>query len=99
MEIVIPLLLRSCADPKQLLFGVDDSYRRTVAYARDTLAHFPSERVWVDALGGLLAGDTPPYTRAEQSGALMAMARALDHVVGGHRFASCAALAPIRSAL
>ena len=95
MEIVIPLLLRSCADPKQLLFGVDDSYRRTLAYARDTLAHFPSERVWVDGLGGLLAGDTPPHEIAELSGPLMAMARTLDRVVGGHRFANCAALAPI----
>ena len=97
MQMVVPLLLRSCADPKQLLFGVDASYRQTIAYARDTLAHFPSERVWVDGLGGLLAGDAPQSEGAQQPGLLMAMARALDRVVGGHRFESCAVLLLFRS--
>ncbi len=97
MEALFPLLVRSCADPRQLLFGVDTSYRRTVAYARDSLARYPSERVWVDGLGGWLAGDITMDEDVSLPGPLIAMAHALDRVVGGHRFTNCAVLAPVRS--
>jgi serine/threonine-protein kinase len=95
MELLLQVLVRSCADPKQLLFGVDDNYRSAVAYARDSLAHFPSERVWVDALGGWFDGATTPSGFGGESSVLTAMANTLDRVVGGHRFRNCAALAPI----
>ena len=99
METLIQLLIRSCADPRQLLFGVDETYRDAVTYARDSLARFPSERVWVDALSGWFDGASAPGGSTGESGMLMAMANMLDRVVGGHRFRNCAALAPIGAVL
>ena len=98
MEMLFPLLARSCADPQQLLFGVDTNYRKTVTYARDSLARFPSERIWVDGMGKWIAGEMPSDGLPGNSGGLMVMARSLDRVVGGHRFANCAALMQLRAA-
>jgi hypothetical protein len=89
MEALFPLLARSCADPKQMLFGVDDAYRSTVAYARDSLARLPSERVWVEGMGAWLAGDTPPPDSLDRGNLGIRMARILDRVVGRHRFENC----------
>jgi len=98
MEMVIPLLLRTCADPKQLLFGVDSSYRRTVAYARDTLARFPSERAYIDAYDGMLSmGAVPIDNAGGEAGLLAIMSHTIDRVVGGRRFESCASLGPMGS--
>ncbi len=92
LETLFPLLARTCADPKQMLFGVDDAFRRTVAYARDTLAHLPSERAWVEGMGHWLAGDTPSGQGPGGADALGKMAQLLDWVVGGHRFSNCMAV-------
>ena len=99
MEALYPLLFRVCADPKQLLFGVNADYRATVAYARDSVARYPSERVWVEGVGAWLAGDITGQDSSGDSGAFVVMGRVLDSIVGGHRFANCAALSPIRSAM
>jgi hypothetical protein len=89
------LLSRSCADPNQLLFGVDDSHRKVAAYARDSLARFPSERIYVDGLEGILGTgyDIPADVDA---GVPMAMARMVDAVVGGKRFEMCMLMARLR---
>ena len=94
MEMAVPVLFRSCADPKKLLFGVDESYRSTATYARDSLARFPSEQVFVDGLNGMLSGGTLPSRGAPQGGFFMTMARIVDRVVGGRRFESCASMTP-----
>ena len=92
MAMVFPLVLRVCADPKQLLFGVDEDYRRNVKFARDSIALFPSERAWVDALDQTLNSGVDPIDAAAQSSPIVTMARTIDGVVGGKRFASCARL-------
>jgi hypothetical protein len=92
MEMLFPLVLRTCADPKQLLFGVDDNYRRSIAFARDSLARFPSERAWIDALDQTLNVGIDPIEGMERSNPIVTMARTIDGVVGGKRFASCARL-------
>jgi hypothetical protein len=93
MEALFPILLHSCADPKQLLFGVDDDFRHAVSYARDTLARFPAERAWVDGMTNWIAG--VDFTRREPTRASLyvSLAQLLDRVVGGRRFTGCAALA------
>ena len=98
MEALFPLLFRACADPRQLLFGVNADYRATVAYARDSVATYPSERAWVEGVGAWLAGDITGQDSSGDSGAFVVMGHVLDGIVGGHRFANCAALSPIRSA-
>ena len=90
MEFIVPLLVQACSDPSQLLFGVNDSYRRNVRYARDSLARFPGERAYIDALDGMLARGIPPM--ADVPGVLPMIARPIDWVVGGRRFESCASL-------
>ncbi|MEO8335280.1 MAG: serine/threonine-protein kinase [bacterium] len=92
MELVFPLVLRVCADPKQLLFGVDDDYRRDVRFARDSLARFASERTWFDALDSMLTLGAVPIGGVDASGPLVFMASVIDGVVGGRRFESCAGL-------
>jgi hypothetical protein len=92
MELVFPLVLRVCADPKQLLFGVDDDYRRDVGFARDSLARFPSERAWIDALDSMLSLGAVPIGGVSPSSPLVFMAGVIDGVVGGRRFESCAGL-------
>jgi hypothetical protein len=92
MELVFPLVLRVCADPKQLLFGVDDDYRRDVSFARDSLARFPSERAWVDALDSMLTMGAVPIGGVNPSSPMVFMAHVIDGVVGGKRFESCAGL-------
>jgi hypothetical protein len=92
MELVFPLVLRVCADPKQLLFGVDEDYRRDVGYARDSLARFPSERAWVDALDSMLTMGAVPIGGVSPSSPLVFMASVVDGVVGGRRFESCTGL-------
>lgn len=92
MELVFPLVLRVCADPKQLLFGVDDDYRRDIGYARDSLARFPSERAWVGALDSMLTMGAVPIAGVTAPRAIVFMARVIDGVVGGKRFESCAGL-------
>ncbi|CAN5563940.1 hypothetical protein BH09GEM1_BH09GEM1_44540 [soil metagenome] len=92
MGALFPILLHSCADPKQLLFGVDDEFRKTVSYARDSLARFSSERVWVDGMSNWIAGADSTRAEPERTSVYVALAQMLDRVVGGRRFASCAAL-------
>ena len=92
METLFPILLHSCADPKQLLFGVDDEFRRTVSYARDSLARFPGEKAWVDGMSDWIASDDPNRTEPMHSGMYVWLAQLLDRVVGGRRFTSCASL-------
>ncbi|MEO5815573.1 MAG: serine/threonine-protein kinase [Gemmatimonadaceae bacterium] len=92
MELVFPLVLRVCADPKQLLFGVDDDYRRDVSFARDSLARYPSERVWVNALDSMLTMGAVPIGGVNPSSPMVFMAQVIDGVVGGKRFQSCAGL-------
>ena len=93
MDFVLPVLMRACADPKQLIFGVEDSYASTLRYARDSIARFPGERAYVEALGNMLrAGQSPASEFAPPSGTLMWMARMVDGIVGGKRFQSCAAM-------
>ncbi|MEP6732493.1 MAG: serine/threonine-protein kinase [bacterium] len=92
MELLFPLILHVCADPQQLFFGVDDDYRRNIVYARDSLAQFPSERAWIASLDQMLDLGAVSIGGAEQSTALALMARAIDGVVGGKRFESCAGL-------
>ena len=94
MEMVGPLLFRACADPKQLLFGVDSAYRRTLAYARDSLAEFPSEKVFVDAWDGMLTVGAVPASDQDQRGLLSMLAHLIDGVVGGTRFESCVSMTP-----
>jgi hypothetical protein len=94
MEMAIPVLLRSCADPRQLLFGVDESYRSTAAYARDSLARYPSEQVFVDGLNGMLSAGAIPTNAYREGGFIITMARVVDRVVGGKRFESCASMTP-----
>jgi hypothetical protein len=89
---LFPILLHSCADPKQLLFGVDDEFRRTVSYARDSLARFPGEKAWVDGMSDWIAGDDSTRTEPMRSGMYVWLAEMLDRVVGGRRFTSCASL-------
>ncbi len=90
MELMVPLLVQACSDPNQLLFGANDTYRRDVRFARDTLARYPSERAYVDALDGMLSRGVTP--EEESSGVLPLLARSIDWVVGGSRFESCASL-------
>ncbi|MDQ2668051.1 MAG: hypothetical protein M3Z05_18920, partial [Gemmatimonadota bacterium] len=92
MESLLPILIHSCADPRQLLFGVDDEFRRTVSYARDSLARFQSERAWVDGMSDWIAGDQPTRPLPTQSGMYAWLAEMMDRVVGGRRFTSCASL-------
>jgi hypothetical protein len=99
MEMLLPLVLRVCADPKQLLFGTDDRYRRDMAFARDSLARFPSERAWIAALDEMLNLDAASWGDIEHSTALMTLARTIDGVVGGKRFESCAGLSSFASAM
>ena len=89
MQMLRVLLYRACADPKQLLFGVDDTYRRTVAYARDSLARFESEKVYVDALDSVLSVEAVPSTQQSRGNPAASMARLIDGVVGGTRFEGC----------
>ncbi|HEX9484462.1 MAG TPA: serine/threonine-protein kinase, partial [Gemmatimonadaceae bacterium] len=90
LEMMMLLLLDACADPRQLLFGVDAHTRGLLVYARDTLARFPSERVWVDGLAGMIQGDLLPRDAAQASDAYTRLVRVVDAVVGGHRFENCA---------
>ena len=92
METLLPILVHSCADPKQLLFGVDDDFRRAVSYARDSLARFPGERAWVDGLGNWIAGADSNRAAPARTNVPVLVAQLLDRVVGGRRFTSCAAL-------
>ena len=92
MEVLFPILLHSCADPRQLLFGVDDDFRQTVTYARDSLARFPSERAWVDGVSDWIAGTDPTRGAPERASVYLSFAQLLDRIVGGRRFTSCAAL-------
>lgn len=92
MQSLFPILVHSCADPKQLLFGVDDEFRRTVSYARDSLARFPGEKAWVDGMSDWIAGDESTRAKPVHSGAYVWLGQLLDHVVGGRRFTSCASL-------
>ncbi|MEO7455250.1 MAG: serine/threonine-protein kinase [Gemmatimonadaceae bacterium] len=92
MEAVLPLMLSACADPRQLIFGVDDQHRANVRYARDSLARFPSERLWVDAIDNMLTSGTQATNEIEGGGVLVEFARLADWVVGGRRFESCAEL-------
>ena len=93
MEMVIPLLFRACTDPKQLLFGVDDAFRRTVTYARDSLAEHPSEKAFIDAWDGMLSIGAVSLN-SERRGALSTMAHLIDGVVSGTRFESCVSMTP-----
>ena len=88
MEAFEELLSRSCADPRQVLFGVDESFRSLVRYARDSIARFPSEQLYVDAAVSTINGDSDPPSLA-QGGVPMTMARMIDRIVGGRRFANC----------
>jgi serine/threonine-protein kinase len=88
MEAFDELLSRACADPRQVLFGVNDAHRRLVSYARDSVARYPSERLYVDASEATITGDFPPPEEFH-GGAPMFMARLLDVVVGGRRFENC----------
>lgn len=90
LEIILPMLVKVCADPRQLLFGIDGHTRSLLMYARDTLARFPSERAWVDGVGGMLQGDLRPRDAVEASDAYTRLVRLVDDVVGGHRFENCA---------
>ena len=92
MEALFPILVHSCSDPRQLLFGVDEDFRRTVSYARDSLARFPGERAWVDGMSSWIAGADSTRVDPERSSAYLALAQGLDRIVGGRRFTSCAAL-------
>ena len=92
MEVLFPILLHSCADPRQLLFGVDEEFRRTVSYARDSLARFPAERAWVDGMSDWIAGTDSTRDAPEHLSVYVSLAQVLDRVVGGRRFTSCAAL-------
>ncbi len=92
MELLFPLVMRVCADPRELLFGVDDDYRRDVKFARDSLARYPSERAWVDAMDSMLTLGAVPIGGVEPSSPLVFMASVIDAVVGGRRFESCAGL-------
>ncbi len=93
MELVFPLVLRVCADPKQLLFGMDEDYHRDIGFVRDSVARFPSERAWVDALDSMLTMGAVPIGGVRPSSPLVFMASVIDGVVGGRRFESCAGLA------
>jgi hypothetical protein len=92
MEVLFPILLHSCADPRQLLFGVDDDFRHAVRYARDSLARFPSERAWVDGMSNWIAGADSTRIVPQRASVYVSLAQLLDRVVGGRRFTSCAAL-------
>ena len=92
MELLFPLVLRVCADPREMLFGVDEEYRRDVRYARESLARYPSERAWVDAVDAMLTQGAVPIGGASPPGPLVLMASVIDGVVGGRRFESCAGL-------
>ena len=92
METLLPILVHSCADPKQLLFGVDDDYRNAVSYARDSLARFPGERAWVDGMSNWIAGADSTHAAPERASVYVSLAQVLDRLVGGRRFASCASL-------
>ena len=94
MEVLFPLLLHSCADPRQLLFGVDDDFKHAVSYARDSLARFPAERAWVDGMSDWIAGTDSAHDAPEDASMYVSLAALLDRVVGGRRFASCAGLVP-----
>ena len=98
MELLFPLVVRVCADPRELLFGVDEEYRRDVRYARDSLARYPSERAWVDAVDAMLTVGAVPIGSASPPGPLVLMASVIDGVVGSRRFESCAGLATQLSA-
>ncbi len=92
METLLPILVHSCADPKQLLFGVDDDFRQAVSYARDTLARFPGERAWVDGMSNWIAGADSTRAEPSRTGIYVSLAQVLDRIVGGRRFTSCASL-------
>ncbi|MDB4890903.1 MAG: serine/threonine protein kinase [Gemmatimonadetes bacterium] len=92
MELLLPLVMRVCADPKELLFGVDEDYRRDVRYARDSLARYPSERAWVDAVDSMLTLGAVPIGGSSPPSPLVLVASVIDAVVGGKRFESCAGL-------
>ncbi|CAN5923304.1 hypothetical protein BH11GEM2_BH11GEM2_13450 [soil metagenome] len=92
MEALFPILLHSCADPKQLLFGVDDDFRHAVSYARDTLARTPAERAWVDGMTKWIAGADSTRREPTRASLYVSLAQLLDRVVGGRRFTGCAAL-------
>ena len=96
MEALLPILVHSCADPKHLLFGVDDEFRQTVSYARDSLARFPSERAWVNGMSNWIAGVDSTREAPARTNVPVAIAEILDRVVGGRRFTSCAALSSLR---
>jgi hypothetical protein len=92
MELLLPLVMRVCADPKELLFGVDEDYRRDVRFARDSLARYPSERAWVDAVDSMLTLGAVPIGGSRPPGPFVLVASVIDAVVGGKRFESCAGL-------
>jgi hypothetical protein len=98
MEMLFPFVLRVCADPTQLLFGTSADYRQTIAFARDSLARFASERAWVDALDQTLNLGAASNGGSENATPLMTMARTIDGIVGGKRFESCAGLSRLASA-
>ena len=92
MQALFPILVHSCADPRQLLFGVDDDFRRTVSYARDSLARFPGERAWVNSMSDWIAGADSTRPELDRASVSVSLAHGLDRVVGGRRFTSCSAL-------
>jgi len=96
IETLIPLLSQTCADPRQLLFGMDDDTRRDLAYARDSLARFPSERLWVESLGQMMDGTvTPPADFRGGGNGMATLPGMIDGIVGGHRFENCVLFSPV----
>ncbi len=94
MEALLPIVFGVCSNPRNLLFGTDDSNRRIMAYARDSIARYPSERVRVDVIERSLSNGFARELN-ERVGVLGVMARLVDGVVGGRRFERCANVARI----
>ncbi len=96
MEMLLPIASSACADPRQMLFGPSETTERDIAYVRDSLSRFPSERVWVESISQMMKGEidaTPEALR--EAGAWRLVPKMVDAVVGGHRFVNCLLYSPV----
>ncbi len=96
MEVVLPVLARACANPRQLLFGPDEATKSEIEYVRDSLAVHPSEKLWIESLSQMIHGNIEaPADLRRNLPPLMIIPAMVDGIVGGHRFVNCMLYSPL----
>jgi hypothetical protein len=74
-----------CTDLRQMIFGADDSYRRTLNEARQILVHQPGDEILMRSIESSLDHPREPIF----SGGFDPFARFMDRMTGSRRFSAC----------